>query len=1044
MGCCGRGKGGVAVGPRRVLVGDAEGTEAANPAAVPTDNVVVTSKYNIITFLPINMMEQFSRPANVYFLLIAVLASFPAISPIGPASSIAPLVFVLTVTAFKDALEDWAKHKSDRELNNRPVQVFRPHEQVPEARKGIMEGWVKTIWADVACGDLVLVERDRSIPADLFILAVSDDKGLAFVETKDLDGETNLKRKEVPRQFRGLSIHDAVKHAKADGIVCRQPNPDLKTFNATYHVGDPSCQGDGVGVSISNLLLRECVLRKTDWVVGVACYTGRDSKIVQQNSGKGVSVRKLGRLDRMMNFVVLGVFCYLMLVVTICTIGGAIFAYNEASGQWYTKYTETTGKGFLRFLTYIIVFNAMIPISLYVSLEIVRIFHAKFIDWDYAMYYKKLDIPAVTKNSGLCDEIGQIEYIFSDKTGTLTRNQMDFMKAVIAGQSYGKGLTEIAKGELKMRNQPIPPDPPFPEGVKAEPGFNFRDERLMFGNWAHTPRPELAQQYMYLLALCNEVTLEDDKENPGRKLYESPSPDEIALVKASKNFGFTLRYVGNIEGQEAMVKTLYVADGHASGRQEDWIIHEIFEFTSDRKRQSVIAESPEGKMFMYCKGADSVVERLLSPQSEFLQDTKNEVDVYAREGLRTLLCAYKELPRNEWERLSADLAAARRQLEDRDEHVARALEPHERNFLLLGATAIEDKLQKGVPDAVAHLMAANLKIWVLTGDKWDTAINIGSACSLLTSEMRLAKIKMIDEQDPIRAGKSEDEIESMENDHVKSRMEEELQSALNNPDEPYAVVIDGESLIHALQGSIRPIFRQLGMGSKAVVCCRVSPDQKAQVVRLVNDAVGSSAVSKKGSGKQKKKFVTLAIGDGANDVKMIKSANIGVGIKGEEGVQAANSSDFSIGQFRFLSRLLLIHGRVNYIRVASFIGYFFFKNMTLAMTEFWFAGFNQFYGSVLHEAWHTSLFNVVFTSFPVLIMAIFDTDMRHKEDIYSHPDLYRAGQENRYFKVSAFLSWVAEAIYASLVCGFVYMFCCGVLSSSSCAQTVPKRSVFTW
>ena len=1031
--------------PRVVSVGDREESHSLNRKA--TDNAIHTSKYNVLTFLPLNLWEQFHRPANVYFLAIAILTSFPSISPIGPASSITPLVFVLAVSAIKDGIEDWHRHKTDREVNSRRVDAYLPEVEVTPDTQGHSEGWVRIKWSEVKLGDVLYIRNNEKIPSDILLLGSSEKGGVANIDTKDLDGETNLKRKEAFKRTRAQRQQDM--RALKGYIVCEAPNKFLHLFDGTYSDQHPAQNPESLRAE--NLILRECQLRNTDWCIGVAVYTGYDTKIAMQNAGNKIG-RKVSKIDRLMNIVVLLVFCFLLFVVALSTMGGAIFGSNNASGMWYLgpDAKESGGEAFLRFFTFIIVFNTMIPISLYVSLEIVRVFHAKFVDWDHGMYYKPLDRPANCRNSNLCDELGQIEYIFSDKTGTLTRNQMDFMKCCVAGQVYGYGLTEIGKAVLTRRGQPIPEDPPVPPGVTIMKGFNFRDPRLINGAWVDQEMHVVIDHFMHMLALCNDVLVGRDEENPSVPVYKAASPDEYCLVVAGRQFGFQLR------SADESSKTMENALQDDPLRMEDYEVLNSFEFDSDRKRQSVILRFPNGAIIMYCKGADSVILERLSPASHFVEQTTQALDIFAQEGLRTLAFAMKQIPPEVYGEWFQRFKLASVATEGRAKLIDSLADEIERDLFLVGATAIEDKLQEGVPEAITTMQRGNLRIWILTGDKWDTAINIGFACSLLQNEFQMSKIRMLDKDGDRLRGKSREEQFDIQRKHVEVLVQCELVKAENwrKINKPYAVIIDGESLHFALENPIREKFRELGMHSKAVVCCRVSPDQKAQVVSVVNDRFATKKTTPqtdeqleeartflkkrseemkefKKSGKESKNvedilllevnkkekvFTTLGIGDGANDVKMIKQANIGVGIQGEEGMQASMSSDFSFGQFRFLTRLLFIHGRFNYQRVCGFLGYFFYKNITLTMTQLWFNFYAGFSGSVFHEAWHSSLFNVIFTSIPVLVYAIFDRDFLQEDTILKRaPELYEEGQKNSSFHPLKVIMWFVEAIYQSLV-----------------------------
>jgi len=234
--------------------------------------------------------------------------------------------------------------------------------------------------------------------------------------------------------------------------------------------------------------------------------------------------------------------------------------------------------------------------------------------------------------------------------------------------------------------------------------------------------------------------------------------------------------------------------------------------------------------------------------------------------------------------------------------------------------------------------------------------------------------------------------------------------------EDLALIIDGKSLTYALEKEISKTFLELAIMCKAVICCRVSPLQKALVVKLV---------------KKNQKSILLAIGDGANDVSMIQAAHVGVGISGVEGLQAARSADVAISQFRYLKKLLLVHGSWSYQRLSKLILYSFYKNIVLYMTQFWFSFFNNFSGQIAFESWTLSLYNVVFTLLPPLVIGVFDQFVSARI-LDRYPQLYMLGQRNAFFTKTAFWLWVGNALYHSILCfGFSVIIFWGDLKQSS-------------
>ncbi|KAK9685503.1 aminophospholipid translocase [Basidiobolus ranarum] len=407
---------------------------------------------------------------------------------------------------------------------------------------------------------------------------------------------------------------------------------------------------------------------------------------------------------------------------------------------------------------------------------------------------------------------------------------------------------------------------------------------------------------------------------------------------------------------------------------------------------SAIVRGPDGKIKLYCKGADTVILERLAPQNPFVDTTLAHLEEYATEGLRTLCISMREIPEEEYQAWLVVYDKAATTLVNRQDELDKAAEMIEKDLFLLGATAIEDKLQDGVPSTIHTLAQAGIKIWILTGDRQETAVNIGYSCKLLTEDMRL----LIFEQE------SRDSFEKALNERLAA-VKNAKQSTLDS--EPLALVINGATLAFALDKDFEVKFLDLATKCKAVICCRVSPLQKALVVKLV---------------KKHLKAILLAIGDGANDVSMIQAAHVGIGISGMEGLQAARSADFAISQFRFLKKLLLVHGAWSYQRLSKLILYSFYKNITLYMTQFWFTLFNGFSGQTVYESWTITLYNVLFTVMPPMVIGIFDQFVSARM-LDRYPEMYKFGQNKEFFNVKTFWGWTINAFYHSMILYFFAM-----------------------
>ncbi|NXG67568.1 AT8B2 ATPase, partial [Hemiprocne comata] len=939
------------------------------------NNAIKTSKYNFFTFLPLNLFEQFQRIANAYFLFLLILQ----ISSLAWFTTVVPLVLVLAVSGVKDAIDDFNRHKSDKHVNNRPVQV-------------LINGMLKDEkWMNVQVGDIIKLENNNFVTADLLLLSSSEPHSLTYIETAELDGETNLKVKQALTVTAELG-EDLQKLTEFSGEVrCEAPNNKLDKFTGTL-----TLQGEKYALDNEKMLLRGCTIRNTEWCFGLVIYAGPDTKLMQ-NSGK--TTFKRTSIDRLMNVLVLVIFAFLGLMCLILAIGNGIWEYDKGCYfqvylPWAEGVNSASYSGFLMFWSYVIILNTVVPISLYVSVEIIRLGNSFYIDWDRKMYYPLNDTPAQARTTTLNEELGQIKYIFSDKTGTLTQNIMCFNKCSINGKSYGD-VYDMSGQRIEINENTEKVD--FSYNQLADPKFVFYDHSLVE---AVKLRDVPTHRFFRLLSLCHTVMSEEKKE--GNLVYQAQSPDEGALVTAARNFGFVFR--------ARTPETITVVE---MGETKVYELLAILDFNNVRKRMSVIVRSPEGDLTLYCKGADTILyERLHSSCESLKEETTEHLNEFAGEGLRTLVVAYKNLDEDyfqDWIRRHHEASTA---LEGREDKLSELYEEIEKDLMLLGATAIEDKLQDGVPQTIETLAKANIKIWVLTGDKQETAMNIGYSCNLLYDDMEDVFVIEGSTSDDVlhelrNARKKMKPDSFLDSDEINIQFEKSSKNPKVLPDEQangvYGLVITGHSLAYALEGNLELELVRTACMCKVVICCRVTPLQKAQVVELV---------------KKYKKAVTLAIGDGANDVSMIKTAHIGVGISGQEGMQAVLSSDFSFAQFRYLQRLLLVHGRWSYIRMCKFLKYFFYKNFAFTLVHFWYGFFSGFSAQTVYDEWFITLYNLVYTSLPVLGMSLFDQDVDDRWSML-FPQLYVPGQQNLYFNKVVFIKCMLQGIYSSLILFFI-------------------------
>ncbi|EAL93181.1 aminophospholipid-translocating P4-type ATPase DRS2 [Aspergillus fumigatus Af293] len=927
------------LGPRMITLNN----PPANAVHKFVDNHVSTAKYNIVTFIPKFLFEQFSKYANLFFLFTAVLQQIPSVSPTNRYTTIVPLMIVLLVSAIKELVEDFKRRNSDKSLNHSKTQVL----------KG--SAFHETKWVDVAVGDIVRVESEQPFPADLVLLASSEPEGLCYIETANLDGETNLKIKQaIPETAHLVSPADL---SRLSGrIRSEQPNSSLYTYEATLtmHAGGGEKE---LPLAPDQLLLRGATLRNTPWIHGIVVFTGHETKLMRNATATPI---KRTAVERMVNVQILMLVSILVSLSVVSSVGDLIIRQTQAKKLVYLYYGSTSPvKQFvLDIFTYWVLYSNLVPISLFVTIEIVKYAQAFLINSDLDIYYDKTDTPATCRTSSLVEELGQIEYIFSDKTGTLTCNQMEFKQCSIYGVQYGDEVSEDRRATAD-------------DG--GEPGIY--DFKKLKENLHSHPSADAIHHFLTLLATCHTVIPERNAADPDKIKYQAASPDEGALVEGAAALGYRFT---NRRPRSVLFTT--------NGQEYEYELLAVCEFNSTRKRMSTIFRCPDGKIRIYTKGADTVILERLGPDNPIVEATLQHLEEYASEGLRTLCLAMREIPEEEYQQwIQIYEKAATTVGGNRAEELDKAAELIEKDFYLLGATAIEDRLQDGVPDTIHTLQTAGIKIWVLTGDRQETAINIGMSCKLISEDMTLLIVN--------------EENAQATRENLTKKLQAVQSQGTSGEIEALALIIDGRSLTFALEKDMEELFLDLAVLCKAVVCCRVSPLQKALVVKLV---------------KRHLKSLLLAIGDGANDVSMIQAAHVGVGISGVEGLQAARSADVSIAQFRYLRKLLLVHGAWSYHRISRVILYSFYKNIALYMTQFWYSFQNAFSGEVIYESWTLSFYNVFFTVLPPFVMGICDQFISARL-LDRYPQLYQLGQKGMFFKRHSFWSWIANGFYHSLL-----------------------------
>ncbi|SPO06961.1 related to ATPases [Cephalotrichum gorgonifer] len=1138
-------------------------------------NFIRSSRYTLWDFLPKQLIFQFSRLANFYFLVIGIMQMIPGLSTTGKYTTIIPLAIFVTFSMAKEGYDDYRRYTLDKMENSSDAWVLRgtkdasgmrrtrrpwdvlkhrskleqtegqaPVEDVEDPEEVESDGeWMRIKWAHVKVGDVVRLSRDDNVPADLVLLYASGPNGVAYIETMALDGETNLKSKQAcPLLAERCRSVDSIRSCKAE-IVSEDPNLDLYSYDGRITV-----DGETLPLTTNNVAYRGSTVRNTAKAIGLVINSGEECKI-RMNAAKSVRA-KAPKIQNLVNKIVL----FLVFFVVMVSVGVTIGYYRWKDREGHLWYLMGAGLSFKNiFIAFIIMFNTLIPLSLYISLEIIKLGQLYFLG-DVEMYDPVSNTPMVANTMTILENLGQVNYVFSDKTGTLTDNVMRFRKMSVAGapwlhdmnikrdeeekrrkieaserlrKSKKKAAKQAAKpqGKLATDSEDYEPVSPgietnivdeygvaVPEAGVQGHGFGAAasSAKSMRGVGGSEPKTESllaylrdrpnttfsrkARHFIICMALCN-TCLPEIKED-GSIEYQAASPDELALVEAARDLGYEM-----VDRPSNTIKLKYPDAKTGKSVVEVFEVLDVIEFTSKRKRMSIIIRMPDGRVCIFCKGADSAllprlklsklaiqkareVEqqanrrrsqeqesafRRLSMQSNTprtslalsrvsvsgnrpamgrigsirasldnwrrstevpessadarvprrsMGDMKHDprrtslalstydvldglvdesaaanegtifercfqhTDDFAAEGLRTLLFAYRYVEEDDYRTWKKIYFEATTSLVDRQERIEAAGELIEQKFDLAGATAIEDKLQEGVPETIDKLRRANIKVWMLTGDKRETAINIGHSARLCKP---FSEVYILD----ANLG------------NLSETMRSSLMDVSRGMVPHSVVVIDGQTLSDVDEDKgLSELFYDLAVRVDSVICCRASPSQKAKLVKRIRHRVPNT--------------MTLAIGDGANDIGMILASHVGVGISGREGLQAARIADYSIAQFRFLQRLLFVHGRWTYIRTSKYVLATFWKEIFFFMGQAHFQTFTGYTGTSLYENWSLTIFNGVFTSIPVIILGILEQDLK-ADTLLRFPELYNYGQRSLGFNFRNFLGWATMAALESCI-----------------------------
>ncbi|GKZ68387.1 putative aminophospholipid-translocase [Aspergillus niger] len=978
--------------PRDVLVGQTQRTKY--PA-----NVVSNAKYTPWSFLPRTLYNEFSFFFNIYFLLVALSQIIPVLRIGYMSSYIAPLAFVVSISLGKEALDDIGRRRRDAEANAEEFTVLSF-----DGPNGVLEVVKKS--RDLRVGDVLKVRKNQRLPADVVILkSISNDivtarqSSLAerpaevpsqeesllspttpepssstatneanvssasdtFIRTDQLDGETDWKLRLPSVLSQTLPLSDLPRLK----VTASAPDRRVNEFVGTIDLGPPSgfydphvdkretggdyetsdTQATSAPLTIDNTAWANTVLASNTVTYATIIYTGSQTRAALSTSP---SRSKVGLLEYEINNLT-KILCALTLALSIVLV--ALEGFQPTNDKvWYVA-----------IMIYLILFSTIIPMSLRVNLDMAKSVYGRFIERDK-------DIPGtVVRTSTIPEDLGRIEYLLSDKTGTLTQNEMELKKIHVGTVSYANDAMEEVASYIRQSfvgESLTTPSTAF--GAQAGLGTAPRTRREIGSR---------VRDIILALALCHNVTPTTDEEDGVRVTnYQASSPDEIAIVKYTEDVGLKLAYR---DRQSIVLESTHTGKVVVRVR-----ILEIFPFTSDSKRMGIIVQFEtdddildssrnDSEIWFYQKGADTVMTTIVAANDWLDEETAN----MAREGLRTLVVGRRRLSPQQYEEFTTKYKQASLALQGRDVGMAKVISEYlERDLELLGVTGVEDRLQRDVKPSLELLRNAGVKIWMLTGDKVETARCVAISAKLVARGQYIHTVAKVKD---------------------KSTAQETLDFLRNKTD--CCLLIDGESLSLML-GQFRTAFISVAVLLPAVVACRCSPTQKAEVADLI---------------RQHTKKRVCCIGDGGNDVSMIQAADVGIGIVGKEGRQASLAADFSITQFHHLTKLLVWHGRNSYKRSAKLAQFIMHRGLIISACQTMYSIASHFDPKGLFINWLMVGYATVYTNAPVFSL-VFDRDV-DEELANLYPELYKELKTGRSLSYRSFFTWVLVSVYQGAV-----------------------------
>lgn len=966
-------------------------------------NKVNHCKYTPLNFLFKSFFNQLKRFTNLYFFIIAIAQSIKEISSVNPISTWIPVYVIFSISILRELYDEIKIFLEDKKINDRQYTLIR-------------NGIKQTIKSkNIKVGDILVLKENDITPADIFLIKIDGDFQTCSIQSSNVDGSPDMKDIYPLNETKNFT-NEEILNLKGR-VICNYPNRNLYYLSGKFDIyinGDKSNGSFPAVLSNTNFIQYGTIINNDHDVYGVVCYTGPNTKIAMNTTTTSDS--KWTKLENFIDNVSIIVFVFQIALTLLCGTLIAHFVTTRQHNIYYLRYDLYPISSNLLFYIYtymrfFLMSSTMIPISLKLTIDFCKFVYAFWITIDLKLAvdeystvtiedleeisenlnheydFPRKKVKPIVNNSSVIEDLGTIEYLFCDKTGTLTENEMIFKKLGIEREIYGHSLDADS----------IVSDEEFHEAVRQ------RNEKVMLS--------------IYCLAVCHSSSFKNIK------MALKNSHESTAILKTLYQLHFVIQFEEHLVTIESQF--------HQLEKQEFEII-KIFRYSYERKRMSVIVRHCNtNKLYMFIRGAPDSISSI-TVNSHFNDSFHNQVNQLGSLGLRLMGLAYKELDE---EKVNSIIELYHQQETETiydsinpiprsslNESLSIAIQAIERDVQLLGLAAVEDKLQDGVVEAIETLRQAGIKIWMLTGDILQTACNISFSSHLVTNDGPFIHINL-ESQSASQQEETDSNLESLSlnepvinhNEPIKHTDEDmkylldQIEGFTNSllSSQTYYIGIDNNyELLFSKQNSQQ--FLRIAMKAKSVICASATPDIKAQIVKLIKS--------------QKKR--TLAVGDGGNDIPMIREAHVGIGLIGHEGKQAGASSDICLTKFKFLVRILLIHGRYAMHRSSFLTQFCFYKSALFSFIQLLYNFHNGYSVSSYFVDMNIITYNTLFTLLPV-IFYIQDKDIC-ESSLLLRPYLYSDCQNGLFCNRRTIFWWYARALYQSVILYFLSYWIYGI------------------